>query len=161
MWDQVLDATLAAYPWNFAVKRRSLAKDAQAPDWGFNNAYTLPSDFLTLIEINNNPEYRLEGGKILTDENAPLKIKYVFRETNTGNFEALFSEVLATRLAYEACEELTQSNTKKQILAQELRERITEAYASDSIQNQPVERPDDEWLTSREFYFDEIDYNSG
>lgn len=160
MWDSVRDAMLTAFPWNFAIKRVQIAADATAPSWGYNNSYTLPSDFLALIEIKDMPDYRIEGGKILTNQRAPLYIKYIYRVEETGLYDSLFNEALATRLAYEACEQITQSNTKKQILAQEFRERISEAYASDSIQDLPVERPDDTWLLARESYTDEIDYNA-
>lgn len=150
MYDIVRNAMIAAYPWNFAVTRAQLAKDATAPAWGYDNRYQVPSDFLALLQIKNNPEYRIEKGYILTDEGAPIYIKYIALITNEGDFDPLFTEAFATRLAYEACEQITQSNTKKQILAQELEQSIKEAYASDAIQDQPQELQDDEWLLSRE-----------
>jgi hypothetical protein len=165
MWDIIRDAMLTAYPWNFAVTRTQLAKDATSPAWGYQNRYALPSDFLSLLEVRYNSEYTIEtdsvtgGLYILTDEDAPLYIKYIKRVTNTGEFDPLFVEALATRLAFEACEELTQSNTKKQVLFEELRINIKEAYASDSIQEAPVLRQQDEWLLSRESSIDDIDYN--
>ena len=165
MWDQVLEALLTAFPWNFSIKRAQLASDSVAPSWGYNVSYTVPSDFLSLLEIKNNPDYRLERNNdgdlaILTDVSSPIYIRYISNITDTGLFDPLFAEVLAIRLAVEACEEITQSNTKKQILIAEYRASINEAYASDSIQDPPQKPITDAWLLSREQYNDEIDYDA-
>lgn len=159
MYDEVRDAMLTSYPWNFSMTRTQLAKDATAPAWGYNNRFQVPSDFLALYKINNDPDYRIEKGYILTDEGAPLKILYIAQITNSGEYDPLFVEAFATRLAYEACEQITQSNTKKQLLGQELQSVIKEAYASDAIQDPPQKLKDDEWLLARESNTDEIDYN--
>ena len=62
MYDVVRDALVASYPWNFAIKRAQLAKDSISPAWGYNNSFTLPVDFLALLEIKSNPDYRIESG---------------------------------------------------------------------------------------------------
>lgn len=162
MYDIVRDAVQTSYPWNFTVTRAQIAKDASAPAWGYDNRYTIPSDFLALLEVKNNPEYRLERGYILTDEGSPIYIKYIARVTDSGAFDPLFVEAFAARLAYEACEEITESNTKKEILAQELRAVIAEAYASDAIQDPPLKLADDTWLLARESSIsdDDIDYST-
>lgn len=165
MYDIVRDALLAEYPWNFALKRAQLAKHATAPAWGFNNAYTLPSDFLSLVEIKNNPDYRVENDAdgdlaILTDEGSPIYILYIRRIEDAGIFKSLFVEAFATRLAFEACESITESNTKKQILGQEYEMSIKKAFASDAIQDPPQTLQESAWITSRDARTDEIDYNA-
>lgn len=162
MWDMVRDEMLQAYPWNFAIARASLAKDASAPEWGYNNRYTLPSDFLSLLEIYNFPQYSIESGYILTNDGGPLKIRYIKRVENTGNFDPLFSAALASKIAFEACEELTQSNTKKEALFTEFEFNIKRAYANDAIQEYPQDLRPDTWLTAREASIagDDIDYSS-
>ena len=159
MYDIVRDAELAAFPWNFAIQRAQIAVDATAPAWGYNNRYVLPTDFLALLEIRGNPEYRIEAGYILTNEGAPIYIRYISRVENTGLFDALFVEAFATKMALEGCEEITQSNTKKEALFRDYELTIKRAYASNSIQSQPQELEDDEWLLSREHVSDDIDYN--
>lgn len=156
------DELLVSYPWNFAIKRTQLAKDATAPAWGYANAFTLPSDYLHILEIYGDPEYRIESGKILTDEGAPLKIKYVRRVEETGDFHPMFSEALSSHGAVEISERLSQSNTKKQILLEERERIMKKAFALDAIEDPPQERRDDQWLLSREssVYYDDIDYNA-
>ena len=51
MYDSVRDALLQSYPWNFAVKRVTLAPDATAPAWGWTFAYTPPADFLSIYRV--------------------------------------------------------------------------------------------------------------
>lgn len=150
MYDIVRDAVMQAFPWNFAIKRVGLAVDGTSPAWGFANRYQLPSDFLSLLAIKRNPVFRLEGQFILTDEGAPLDIRYIARITDTGDYDAMFVEALASRLAFEAAEEMTASNTKKQLLLQQMQLSISAAYASDSIQDAPQALETDEWLLSRE-----------
>jgi hypothetical protein len=149
MYDSVRDAVLAAYPWNFAGKRATLAPDADAPDWGWNYAYTMPSDFLALNSIKNNPDYEFEGGKILTNEGPVLYIKYTSQVTDEGSFSALFSEVFATRLSFEGCEEITQSNTKKATLGQEYKDHLEQAYQVDAKENPIEDEEDDDWVLAR------------
>lgn len=161
MYDQVRDNMLRSYPWNFAIKRSQLAKDGTAPAWGYSNRFQLPSDFLALLEIKNQPDYKLESDYILTDEGAPLYIKYVRKVTSEGLFDPSFVEAFSSMLAIEICEPLTQSNTKKELLLKQHEEIIRNAYAIDAIADPPQRLPDDEWLLSREssIYYDDIDYN--
>lgn len=165
MWDIVLNSMLAAYPWNFATTRAQLAKSATAPIDGYVNYYPLPSDFLSLLEIKGSPDYRIEANEsqvlsIATDIGSPIFITYVRRVVDTGLFDPLFVEALSSRLAFEAVEELTQSNTKKQALARELETNIRLAYSNDSIQDPSVTLATDTWLLSREGIFDnDIDFN--
>lgn len=162
MYELVRDELLRTYPWNFAIKRTQLAVDGTAPSWGYNKRYQLPSDFIAILEIKNHPDYRMEGGYILTNEGAPLYIKYVKRVESTGDFDELFAEALAAQLAVEISERLTQSNQKKQLLLAERDDIIKRAFAIDAIADPPQELEDDEWLLSRESstYYDNIDYNA-
>lgn len=152
MWDMTRDALLMAYPWNFSIQIAQLAADAEEPLYGYTTQYSLPSDCLSLLEIDNNPEFRFVQGKIHTSEAAPLNIKYIARMTNPGSWDALFNEAFASRLAYEACEEITQSNSKKQILANDFANSIRLAYANNAIQIQQTEYDVDEWLAVRNMY---------
>lgn len=149
MYDIVRDAVLAAYPWNFAVTRTNLAPDADAPDWGWDYAYTMLADFLSLVQIDGDPDYEFENGKILTNEGTVLYIKYIYQNTDEGAFSALFTETFATRLAFEGCEEITQSNTKKATLGQEYESQLKQAYQVDAKDNPIKDEEDDDWVTAR------------
>lgn len=149
MWDIVRDVMLQSYSWNFAVKRVSLAADSSTPSWEYDYQYRLPTDFLTLLEIENDPDYRVEEGYIRTNKSAPLYIKYVARIESVGSWTPLFIEAFASKLAYEACERITQSNTKKQLLLQDFQMIINTAFTSDAIEDPALGLPEDSWITER------------
>jgi hypothetical protein len=159
MYESVRDALIQSYPWNFAMKRATLAPLGTTPAWGYLYEYQLPSDCLAPFEVSTSGsgvgleftsvEYKIEGGKILTDEGTAINLRYISRISDEGEMTALFAEVFATQLAYEACEEVTQSNTKKQLLMDELRKMIDIGYRSDAIEQPPDTLPEDEWITER------------
>lgn len=157
MYDDVVDAELRRHNWKFALKRSSLPALADAPAWGFSFQYPLPADFIKLVQVNEfyartNTQQALwsvESGLILTNLAAPLKVRYVWRVDNPGLYDPLFVEALACRLAMEACETLTQSETKFGRCAEQYKAALSEALRVDSIANPPDELPAGSWLDSR------------
>lgn len=162
-WDMVRDAELRRNAWNFAVTRATLPALVTTPAWGFTREFQLPADLLRLVQVgehyyvSNLTDYRttmdvpfqVEGRKILTNLDAPLKIRYVRRVEDTQQWDAQFVEVFASRLAYETCEAITQSNTKKEIAWNDYRAALREARLVDAIENPPEPMPDDSWMLSR------------
>lgn len=163
MYDVVLAAELRARIWNFTIKRASLPALATTPEFGYLYEYQLPVDHLRLIQVGEEyvgmslsdyvgmteAEFQVEGRKILTDFASPLKIRYVSLVSDPGLYDALFVEAFACRLALEACERLTQSNTKRQLAAEEYANAITMALRADAIENPPQTMPDESWIMSR------------
>lgn len=148
------DAELRAHPWNFAIARAELAADATDPDWGRAKSYTLPADFLRLIddypEDNSlTKDWQIEGNKILTDDSAPIYIRYISRVTDPNLMDVLFREALSAKIAMEICEELTQSNTKLASLSEDYKMKIREARKTNAIENVAAEPPEDEWIYKR------------
>lgn len=148
------DAELEKHEWSFAIARAELAADALAPAWGRANSFQLPSDFIRLAhdypEDNNNAkDWQIEGQKLITDDSAPIYIRYVKRVTDPNLFSSLFQEALAARLALELCEELTQSNSKKESAQADYTQAVREAKRSNAIQRVSSEPPEDAWLSAR------------
>ena len=163
MFDIVRDAELRSHIWSFSVKRASLAALVSTPDRGYSFEYERPSDCLRLIQVNdvyNGPsmddyrnaptaDYSLEGRKILTDFDSPLKIRYIARQTDTTHWDSLFVEALACRLAMELAEDLTQSNTKRELAQTEYVAALRSAIRASSIEQPAQDMPDNSWLLSR------------
>lgn len=168
MWDIVRDAELRRNNWNFAVARTSLAALEDAPAWGFEYQYALPSDYLKLLQVgeayyvHNLSDYRTmpeapyqiennaDGLRVIASNyTAPLKIRYIKRIEDTEQWDALFSEAFASRLAYECCEAITQSSSKKEEAWADYKQALREAKLGDAIENPPEPLPDDAWLISR------------
>jgi hypothetical protein len=163
IWDTVRRAELRRAFWSFSIVRTTLPADGTAPSWGFGNAFLLPSDYLRLVQVNDfyavpsmsdyregdDSAYSIESGRILTDFDAPLKVRYVKDVTDPGQFDALFVEVMACALADELCEALTQSNQKRQLLAEQRKVALREAARVGAIEKPPVGIPDDGWMLAR------------
>lgn len=148
------DAELRKHPWNFAIKRVSLPADATAPAFGPANSFTLPSDFLRLLpvdpeEVINNEDWRIEGKKILTNDSAPLQVRYIYRVTDPNEFDPLFEEALASRIALQTCEKITHSNQKKAAAAEDYKMAIAAARRINAFENVAQEPPPDPWDTAR------------
>ncbi len=111
-YNDIRDALLREYDWNFATKRASLAADEAAPEWGYARAFTLPSDSLRLVLLNNtsDQDWRNEGGRVVTDMTAPLQIKYVAL-VPVDAMDSTFREALAARCAMEWAEALTATSS--------------------------------------------------
>ncbi|TXG77628.1 hypothetical protein E6Q11_02545 [Candidatus Dojkabacteria bacterium] len=141
--------------WNFTIERATLAADATAPAWGRNNSFELPADFLKLApdypEDNfNSKDWQIEGRKILTNDSAPLYVRYVKQVTDPNLMPPLFRETVSAALAMELAEELTQSNTKKEAVKADYEDMIARAKKSNAIQNVPQMPATDSWITERD-----------
>lgn len=159
IYGRLRDAELSRCRWKFAIKRDTLPALATAPAWGFTYAYQLPSDYLSLVQVNDYylaprtpqaPLWTIESGQLLTDLQAPLRIRYVRRPDSSGAFHPLFVEALACRLAAEAAEALTQSSTKREAMLKDYREAVLEAARVDAMEVPPDVLPWGSWLESRE-----------
>ncbi len=153
-YEPVKKAMLRSHPWSFAISRAELAADADEPDWGRANSFQLPSDFLRLAEdynedAINDKDWEIEGDKIITDDSDPIYIRYVKDVTDPNEFDALFCEALSTNLAVECCEELTQSNTKKEALLGDLKRIMAEARRCNAIEKQAKVPVADTYITCR------------
>lgn len=162
-FEDIRDDELRAHRWQFSMKRTTLAALADAPVFGYTYQYALPSDFLRLDMINDEypsavmdnyigaetQEYMIEGNVILTDIEAPLKLRYISRIEDPNAWDVNFREAMASRLAAELAEDLTQSDTKKQNAAKDYDRAIRQAVRTNSIERPPATPPDNSWIVSR------------
>lgn len=140
---------LRAYAWNFARGRAALAANADAPAFGFANAYPLPNDFLRLIPNITATDWQIEGKEILTDDGTPLQIEYIKDVTDANIFDDLFVDLLAARIARELAEPLTQSNAKIETAEAKYLRIKAEAKKLNSFENVARDTPQESWITAR------------
>jgi len=148
------DFELRLHPWKFAKARAQLAADVDTPDFGPAYQYTLPADFLRLIENDPEDEYNskdwvIEGGLLLTDDTAPLDIRYIKKITDVEAMDPMFREALSHRIAMNICERITQSNVKLQNIATMYKSVIDGARKVNALEQVPVEAVDADWITVR------------
>lgn len=163
------DAEVSASAWGFAVKRTNLAASTDVPEWGYARIFERPVDDMRPLMVDgysidfraigvmneasgystSTPSYQFISNKIYTDLSAPLKYEYIGRVTDTGQFDPLFVEVLACRLAVDAAEELTQSASKGQVVADQYRLALGEAKRTHALWEPPRIKGPNRFLLSR------------
>lgn len=145
------DYVLRAHPWNCAIKRTALAASTTEPIYEFDNQYPLPSDLLRLLDVDlgSDDDWRVENGAIVANVDGALNIRYVYRIEDPNRFDAHVVEVLASYLAVQLVEPLTQSNTKKQLLTQQFEQVFAIARRSDAQEDPPARLEDGSWLKAR------------
>lgn len=157
IWEMTRDFALADHPWRFAIKRDSLAAQAEAPAYGWARQFEMPANALRIVQIGDDwmfyqadtARFELEGRMVLTDEAAPLRVRYVQRVTNTGEWPAQFARAVAMLLAADACEKLVQSQSKQNAAREEYIATIERAKQTNAIERPPQRDNYSSWLASR------------
>jgi len=156
IYSKIRDEVLRAHPWNFAIKRIQLAQESTTPTFGFDYQYALPSDCLRPLGISPDSdmgtvrtiEHRIEGSKLLTNETVVF-LRYIFRETNTTNYDPNFVEALAFRLAQELAYPIVQSGDLTDRMEKKYRDWIADARTYDAQEGTPQDLIDDTFLNAR------------
>jgi hypothetical protein len=134
-YEPVRRALLRLYAWSFAKSRASVAVDSTKTLFDNLNRYLVPNDFIRLLRpMDRRVDWEIEGRYIITKDAAPLQFRYLFDESNPANFDPLFVEALACKIAYEICEEVTGSTAKKQGLAADMTTIINQARQANSFE---------------------------
>lgn len=157
-YEATRDKLYEMHVWRFCIKLAELAADSPEPDWGRANSFTLPTDYMMLApdypEDNFlDKDFEIQNGKIFTDQDAPLYIRYVAQITDPVQMTPTFRELLSTEMAVAMCEELTQSNTKKMNLSTGPDSPLERAWAAarraNGRQMRSQDPPEDPYITAR------------
>jgi hypothetical protein len=155
----VRDALLRSHPWNFAVKRASLASSAtDTPEFEYEYSYPLPSDFLKMIRTYAESEgfeddYRIEHGTdgtvLRSHDDADVEIEYIARVTDVSRFDPIFVQCLALNLAAAMCMALADNANLLMAIKEELKEITPAARTTDAQEGTPRAMMADPWVTAR------------
>lgn len=151
-YDDVLDAVLEAHPWNFALRRASLAADTAAPAFGYAKQYTYPAEpfCLRVWRMEDRTiEWEAEGRKILTDAGAPLQFRYIARITDTSLFPGNFVMALAQRLAAETAYRISGELSKEKTAWEAYYRKLATAKGPDAQEGKPAPNDESDFLDAR------------
>lgn len=136
-WEAALEEFLSEAPWNWAKTRDTLTESSPAPTFGWTSRFALPSDFVTLIGLNeiysDTPSdlWEIEGGYIYTDETAgsdpaTIDVEYIRKpsaselDTFLDTFDPKAVTAFTTLLAAKVAPAIAQDGlTKAQQLLQQ------------------------------------------
>lgn len=148
-YESVRDALLRSYPWNFAMKREVLVQEATPPAFGFTFRYTLPTDCVRVVDINNRQfTWQVEGRSVLTNENY-AHLRYIRKVEDANEMDAMFRECLVLKLAADMAISLTSNIDLRSIYEQLFDNKIRLAYNASAIESTPPEIIEGDWIISR------------
>jgi hypothetical protein len=152
LYDSARDELLRSHPWNCATKRVVLAPDSEAPAFGYDTAFTLPADFLRVVEVgdyNEDIDWKVESGKILASGTA-LKLRYIWKNTTESTWDAMLVHAMELKMAAAMAYAITASAAKEQVQLEKLERYMKRCRAVDG-QDDPAQQLGDERLLTARF----------
>jgi hypothetical protein len=148
-YQQTVDAVLRAYTWNCATYRSAALTATTAPSFGFSYAFTLPTDCLRVLMIEDDETipFRVESGVLLTDEST-AKISYIKRIT-IDDADGLLIEAISARLAATMAFSLTNSTTAAEAMWKLYKDKLDEAQTTDAFEGTAPQLASSDWINSR------------
>ena len=141
-YELLRDAVMEEGKWTFATQRSELVQSGTPPVFGYEFAFTIPPDVLSVImatrhQDNKNStedfDWRREGQFILCDA-ARVWIKSIIRVIDPSRFSAMFNQALASRIAADIAVPLTESTTKEANMWTKYNNAMMGALALDGMQ---------------------------
>lgn len=156
-YDTVRRKLLRSHPWVFARDRKAISRNAEAPDFGYSDAYDLPNEFLNLRFIGDDAiedfkrKYDIEGRQILinNESSATLNIGFTQDVTNVSLFDSMFVTVFALELAKKVSYRFTLKLSLLNALDVQLKEEKAEAKAVNGQDRPPIIIQKSKWITAR------------
>lgn len=156
------DRLIRNYRWNFAMKRATLALASDAPAFGFTYKFRLPTDYIRIVGIYDERErvenytssrvpWKVEEGFLLSNE-LVTQVFYLAKIENVSEFDPLFSEALALKLAVDLAYKLSTGPDRVEDLEALFQAAIREAKQADAIEGRPEVVTASDWIDSRFFY---------
>lgn len=159
---EIVAGALESGEWNFAIRSvEGTYSSTAVPTFGFQRAYRKPDDFRRLASLSGdeyfrtplvNSEYIDEAAYWFTDLDV-LYIRYVSDGSDYGfkssAWTESFKDYLETKMAWEACERITNSAGKKDRLERDMMMALKKAKSHDSMSEGVKFFPRGSWAKSR------------
>ena len=101
--------------------------------WGYTYAFILPSDFVRLVEVEDETDYKIEGGRLLSDSSA-LNVKYVRQETDPSKYDKLLVGAMIAAMTMELAYPIARSQSAQAAATQLYAEKLRMARGVDGLE---------------------------
>ncbi len=117
-FDDARDEILVAHKWNFA-KKRAFALQTTNPLFGYDNAFTPPTDYLKIVQIEEEPdaEFEVENALILTNEGETPQAWATGTAYIVGEYVYVTPDAWVTGTAYIDGQYVTDSDLLYEVLS--------------------------------------------
>lgn len=126
----------------FFLPKGYLKMAAQDPSAGKVSYLGFPSNLMVT-------DWEIENGFLITRENQTIALRFSADVSDVTKFHPMFVEGLASRVAFEIAEPLTQSNAKLQSIGAEYKQFMGEARMTNGIEASAVAAPLDDFIAAR------------
>jgi len=147
---------LTKQAWSFAIFRAEIEANPDAPtsdEYGYG--YDMPEDALRILPLTETGEaasqridWKMEGGLILTNYSGPRLIRYIGNLTDPDDWNSLFTEAFAARLAMKIAMPLTHKPSFLQGAQTVYNEAISEARRINAIESSSI-AGSESWIAAR------------
>lgn len=162
-FDEARDDLLREGIWNFAVKRVKPTKASETPEFGFDNAFVLPSDNLRVISVHQSTDwrvnvthYRIENmtvsgtdTDVIVTDWSEIYLRYVAQVTDANLMTPSFRELLSLRLARDLALALDHSHNVAEFWGKQYRQKLFRAKSVDGMEDVVPPMPAGSWHDSR------------
>lgn len=101
-----VETSLRQQPWNFACEFHVLLTEPVPPVMRWRNRYGLPNGWLRVLQPTRDGlrdgypiPFAVQGNYVLTNERIPKGVELVMNKPEPGEWDALFADLVAARLA--------------------------------------------------------------
>lgn len=133
-YDSARRTCLQMHPWNFAIRRLELARDAATPVYGFQYQFTLPADNLRLLGVEDDNSYRVESYKILTNSKTCF-ISYISDVTDVSSWSQPFVNLMQAAMRKDLSFPITKDSGQEQLSEQLFDKALKLAKQVDTSEN--------------------------
>lgn len=151
---------LEGFPWVFASTRKSIPLRSEEPEFGWEDAYSLPNNYISLnfIEEQAIPlsqwDYTIEDGCIFIDNGGAesLPIGFVFDQRDSSKFSPSFKLYLAASLAEKIVFTITGNFGIQTRVSQAKQREMLNAKAKNGKANPPIAYRQSKMIEGRRIY---------
>lgn len=136
LWDIARRSALTMHPWNFAVTRKKLQRDTEAPAFGYAYRFERPEDCLRWLPWDSDDPYYFEGeeeGDYFLSDESEVYLRYIAEHTEEAKWSPLFVDVLAHTLAHEYCEAKTALQGLRRAIGEDREALLRAARKADGL----------------------------
>lgn len=159
---EVVAGALERGEWNFAIRTvEGVYSSSVEPGFGFRRAFNKPDDFRRLASLSADPYFRHpltndsyidEATYWFTDYDV-IYIRYVSDDGDYGfngaGWTEAFKDYLECKMAWEACERITNSTSKKDRLDRDMGIALKTAKSHDAMGEGVKFAPSGSWSRAR------------
>jgi hypothetical protein len=159
VYDDALLYMLELGLWKFATRSVELVKDVSAPTLQRAHSFTIPTDFVRLVNIASDEamnsellDFREQAGKWYTDVD-PIYVSYVSKDAAYGldltKWPASYTDAVASRLAYNSVLPINKDRGDRADLLKLHKETLAVARRLDAVDEAVKGKPPGRWPRSR------------